>query len=189
MNHEASVPTAPIHATAPASTQESGETAPAPSTATTHATQITPETASAPSESGSSPAGGHATAPNEGTTHSESSGTGSVSNAPSADGTDTLGRSDSAPTSTNGQESGSAPAQAAVVLRVLLLPIRRALRLNLHRLRVLRQPMLRHWHPLLIRAVPSLWQLRKQFRQRRWQFRVWYFCICSRIFRQYRFFQ
>lgn len=111
VNHEASVPTAPIHATAPASTQESGETAPAPSTATTHATQITPETASAPSESGSSPAGGHATAPNEGTTHSESSGTGSVSNAPSADGTDTLGRSDSAPTSTNGQESGSAPAQ------------------------------------------------------------------------------
>ena len=111
VNHEASVPTAPIQSTAPASTQESGETAPAPSTATTHATQITPETASAPSESGSSPAGGHATAPNEGTTHSESSGTGSVSNAPSADGTDTLGRSDSAPTSTNGQESGSAPAQ------------------------------------------------------------------------------
>lgn len=113
VNHEASVPTAPIHATVPASTQESGETAPAPSTATTHATQITPETASAPSESGSSPAGGHATAPNEGTTHSESSGTGSVSNAPSADGTDTLGRSDSAPTSTNGQESGSAPAQGS----------------------------------------------------------------------------
>lgn len=113
VNHEASVPTAPIHATAPASTQESGETAPAPSTTTTHATQITPETASAPSESGSSPAGGHATAPNEGTTHSESSGTGSVSNAPSADGTDTLGRSDSAPTSTNGQESGSAPAQGS----------------------------------------------------------------------------
>lgn len=113
VNHEASVPTAPIHATAPASTQESGETAPAPSTATTHATQITPETASAPSESGSSPAGEHATAPNEGTTHSESSGTGSVSNAPSADGTDTLGRSDSAPTSTNGQESGSAPAQGS----------------------------------------------------------------------------
>lgn len=113
VNHEASVPTAPIHATAPASTQESGETAPAPSTATTHATQITPETASTPSESGSSPAGGHATAPNEGTTHSESSGTGSVSNAPSADGTDTLGRSDSAPTSTNGQESGSAPAQGS----------------------------------------------------------------------------
>ena len=113
VNHEASVPTAPIHATAPASTQESGETAPAPSTATTHATQITPETASAPSESGSSPAGGHATAPNEGTTHSESSGTGSVSNAPSADGTDTLGRSDSAPTSTNGQESGPATADTA----------------------------------------------------------------------------
>ena len=113
VNHEASVPTATIHATAPASTQESGETAPAPSTATTHATQITPETASAPSESGSSPAGGHATAPNEGTTHSESSGTGSVSNAPSADGTDTLGRSDSAPTSTNGQESGSALAQGS----------------------------------------------------------------------------
>lgn len=113
VNHEASAPTAPIPATAPASTQESGETAPAPSTATTHATQITSETASAPSESGSSPAGGHATAPNEGTTHSESSGTGSVSNAPSADGTDTLGRSDSAPTSTNGQESGSAPAQGS----------------------------------------------------------------------------
>lgn len=112
VNHEASVPTAPIHATAPASTQESGETAPAPSTATTHATQITPETASAPSESGSSPAGGHATAPNEGTTHSESSGTGSVSNAPSADGTDTLGRSDSAPTSTNGQESGGTTSPA-----------------------------------------------------------------------------
>lgn len=110
-NHEASAPTAPIPATAPASTQESGETASAPSTATTPATQITPETASAPSESGSSPAGGHATAPNEGTTHSESSGTDSVSNVPGADGTDTLGRSDSAPTSTNGQESGSAPAQ------------------------------------------------------------------------------
>ena len=113
VKHEASAPTAPIPATAPASTQESGETASAPSTATTHATQITPETASAPSESGSSPAGGHATAPNEGTTHSESSGTGGVSNAPSADGTDTLGRSDSAPTSTNGQESGSAPTQGS----------------------------------------------------------------------------
>lgn len=106
VNHEASAPTAPIPATAPASTQESGETASAPSTATTPATQITPETASAPSESDSSSAGGHATAPNEGTTHSESSGTDSVSNVP----TDTLGRSDSAPTSTNGQESGSAPA-------------------------------------------------------------------------------
>lgn len=107
VNHEASAPTAPIPATAPASTQESGETASAPSTATTPATQITPETASAPSESDSSSAGGHATAPNEGTTHSESSGTDSVSNVP----TDTLGRSDSAPTSTNAQESGSAPAQ------------------------------------------------------------------------------
>lgn len=111
VNHEASAPTAPIPATAPASTQESGETASAPSTATTPATQITPETASAPSESDSSSAGGHATAPNEGTTHSESSSTDSVSNVPGADGTDTLGRSDSAPTSTNGQESGSAPAQ------------------------------------------------------------------------------
>ena len=57
VNHEASVPTAPIPATAPASTQESGEIA------------------SAPSESGSSRAGGHETAPNEGTAHSESSGT------------------------------------------------------------------------------------------------------------------
>ena len=113
VNHEASAPTAPIPATAPASTQESGETASAPSTATTPATQITPETASAPSESDSSSAGGHATAPNEGTTHSESSGTGSVSNVPGADGTDTLGRSDSASTSTNGQESGSAPAQGS----------------------------------------------------------------------------
>lgn len=113
VNHEASVPTAPIPATAPASTQESGETASAPSTATTPATQITPETASAPSESDSSSAGGHATTPNEGTTHSESSGTGSVSNVPGAGGTDTLGRSDSAPTSTNGQESGSAPAQGS----------------------------------------------------------------------------
>lgn len=112
-NHEASAPTAPIPATAPASTQESGETASAPSTATTPATQITPETASAPSESDSSSAGGHATTPNEGTTHSESSGTGSVSNVPGAGGTDTLGRSDSAPTSTNGQESGSAPAQGS----------------------------------------------------------------------------
>ena len=112
VNHEASAPTAPIPATAPASTQESGETASAPSTATTHATQITPETASAPSESGSSPAGGHATAPNEGTTHSESSGIGSVSNAPSADGTDTLGRSDSAPTSANGQGSGGTTSPA-----------------------------------------------------------------------------
>lgn len=111
VNHEVSAPTAPIPATAPTSTQESGETASAPSTATTPATQITPETASAPSESDSSSAGGHATAPNEGTTHSESSGTDSVSNVPGADGTDTLGRSDSAPTSTNGQESGSAPAQ------------------------------------------------------------------------------
>lgn len=113
VNHEASAPTAPIPATAPASTQESGETAPAPSTATTPATQITPETASAPSESNAPSAGGHATAPNEGTAHSESSGTGSVSNVPGADGTDTLGRSDSAPTSTNGQESGSAPAQGS----------------------------------------------------------------------------
>ena len=113
VNHEASVPTAPIPATAPASTQESGEIASAPSTATTPVTQITPETASVPSESGSSPAGGHATAPNEGTTHSESSGTGSVSNVPGADGTDTLGRSESAPTSTNGQESGSAPVQGS----------------------------------------------------------------------------
>lgn len=113
VNHEASVPTAPIHATAPASTQESGEIASASSTATTPATQITPETASAPSESDSSSAGGHATTPNEGTTHSESSGTGSVSNVPGAGGTDTLGRSDSAPTSTNGQESGSAPAQGS----------------------------------------------------------------------------
>lgn len=113
VNHEASAPTAPIPATAPASTQESGETASAPSTATTPATQITPETASAPSESNSSSAGGHATTPNEGTTHSESSGTGSVSNVPGAGGTDTLGRSDSAPTSTNGQESGSAPAQGS----------------------------------------------------------------------------
>lgn len=113
VNHEASAPTAPIPATAPASTQESGETASAPSTATTPATQITPETASAPSESDSSSAGGHATTPNEGTTHSESSGTGSVSNVPGDGGTDTLGRSDSAPTSTNGQESGSAPAQGS----------------------------------------------------------------------------
>ena len=113
VNHEASAPTAPIPATAPASTQESGETASAPSTATTPATQITPETASAPSESDSSSAGGHATTPNEGTTHSESSGTGSVSNVSGAGGTDTLGRSDSAPTSTNGQESGSAPAQGS----------------------------------------------------------------------------
>lgn len=113
VNHEASAPTAPIPATAPASTQESGETASAPSTATTPATQITPETASAPSESDSSSAGGHATTQNEGTTHSESSGTGSVSDVPGAGGTDTLGRSDSAPTSTNGQESGSAPAQGS----------------------------------------------------------------------------
>lgn len=113
VNHEASAPTATIPATAPASTQESGETAPAPSTATTPATQITPETASAPSESNAPSAGGHATAPNEGTAHSESSGTGSVSNVPGANGTDTLGRSDSAPTSTNGQESGSAPAQGS----------------------------------------------------------------------------
>lgn len=50
VNHEASAPTAPIPATAPASTQESGETASAPSTATTPATQITPETASAPAQ-------------------------------------------------------------------------------------------------------------------------------------------
>ena len=113
VNHEASVPTAPIPATAPASTQESGEIASAPSTATTPATQITLETASAPSESGSSRAGGHETAPDEGTAHSESSGTDSVSNVPGTDGTDTLGRSDSAPTSTNGQESGSAPVQGS----------------------------------------------------------------------------
>ena len=113
VNHEASAPTAPIPATAPASTQESGEIASAPSTATTPATQITLETASAPSESGSSRAGGHETAPNEGTAHSESSGTDSVSNVPGTDGTDTLGRSDSAPTSTNGQESGSAPVQGS----------------------------------------------------------------------------
>lgn len=113
VNHEASAPTAHIPATAPASTQESGETAPAPSTATTPATQTTPETSSVPSESSAPSAGGHATTPNEGTTHSESSGTGSVSNVPGAGGTDTLERSDSAPTSTNGQESGSAPAQGS----------------------------------------------------------------------------
>lgn len=113
VNHEASAPTAPIPATVPASSQESGETAPAPSTATTPATQTTPETASALSESSAPSAGGHATTPNEGTTHSESSGTGSVSNVPGAGGTDTLERSDSAPTSTNGQESGSAPAQGS----------------------------------------------------------------------------
>lgn len=111
VNHEASAPTAPIPATAPASTQESGETAPAPSSATTPATQTTSETAS--SESSAPSAGGHATTPNEGTTHSESSGTGSVSNVPGAGGTDTLGRSDSAPTSTNEQERGSAPAQGS----------------------------------------------------------------------------
>ena len=113
VNHEASAPTATIPATSPASTQESGETAPAPSTATTPATQITPETASAPSESNAPSAGGDATAPNEGTAHSESSGTGGVSNVPGADGADTLGRSDSAPTSTSGQESSSAPAQGS----------------------------------------------------------------------------
>lgn len=113
VNHEASAPTAPIPATAPASTQESGETAPAPSTATTPATQITPETASTPSESNAPSAGGDATAPNEVTAHSESSGTGGVSNVPGADGADTLGRSDSAPTSTSGQESSSAPAQGS----------------------------------------------------------------------------
>ena len=113
VNHEASAPTAPIPATAPASTQESGETAPAPSSATTPATQITPETASAPSESNAPSAGGDATAPNEGTAHSESSGTGGVSNVPGADSADTLGRSDSAPTSTSGQESSSAPAQGS----------------------------------------------------------------------------
>lgn len=113
VNHEASAPTATIPATAPASTQESGETAPAPSTATTPATQITPETASAPSESNAPSAGGDATAPNEGTAHSESSDTGGVSNVPGADGADTLGRSDSAPTSTSGQESSSAPAQGS----------------------------------------------------------------------------
>ena len=113
VNHEASAPTATIPATAPASTQESGETAPAPSTATTPATQITPETASTPSESNAPSAGGDATAPNEGTAHSESSGTGGVSNVPGADGADTLGRSDSAPTSTSGQESSSAPAQGS----------------------------------------------------------------------------
>lgn len=113
VNHEASAPTAPIPATAPASTQESGETAPAPSSATTPATQITPETASAPSESKAPSAGGDATAPNEGTAHSESSGTGGVSNVPGADSADTLGRSDSAPTSTSGQESSSAPAQGS----------------------------------------------------------------------------
>lgn len=113
VNHETSAPAAPISATAPASTQESGETASAPSTASTPATQTTPETASAPSESSAPSAGGHATTPNEGTTHSESSSTGSVSNVPGADGTDMFGRTDSAPTSTNGQESGSAPAQGS----------------------------------------------------------------------------
>lgn len=113
VNHEASAPTAPIPATAPASTQESGETASAPSTVATPATQITPETASAPSESNAPSAGVDATAPNEGTAHSESSGTGGVSNVPGADGADTLGRSDSAPTSTSGQESSSAPAQGS----------------------------------------------------------------------------
>ena len=105
-NPEASAPVAPVSATTPASTQEGGETAPAPTTASAPATT---ETASAPSESSAPSAGEHATAPTEGNTHSESSGTGSVSNNQGSDGTDTLGRSDGAPTSTNGQESGSAP--------------------------------------------------------------------------------
>ena len=98
VNPEASAPVAPVSTTTPASTQESGETAPAPTTA------------SAPSESSAPSAGEHATAPTEGTVHSESSGTGSVSDVPSADGADTLERSDGAPTGTTGQESGSAPA-------------------------------------------------------------------------------
>ena len=105
-NPEASAPVAPVSATTPASTQEGGETAPAPTTASAPATT---ETASAPSESSAPSAGEHATAPTEDNTHSESSGTGSVSNNQGSDGTDTLGRSDGAPTSTNGQESGSAP--------------------------------------------------------------------------------
>lgn len=107
VNHETSAPVTPISATAPVSTQESGETA--PSTTSSPATPATPETTSAPSESSAPSAGGYTPAPNEGTVHSESSGTGSVSNVPSADGADTLGRSDGAPTSTNGQESGSTP--------------------------------------------------------------------------------
>ena len=83
-------------ATAPVVNHEASvPTAPIPATAPA-STQESGEIASAPSESGSSRAGGHETAPNEGT-----------------DGTDTLGRSDSAPTSTNGQESGSAPAQGS----------------------------------------------------------------------------
>lgn len=109
VNPEASAPVAPVSTTAPASTQESGETAPASSTTSSPATPATHETASAPSESSAPSAGGYTPAPSEGTVHSESSGTGSVSNVPSADGADTLERSDGAPTSTNGQESGSAP--------------------------------------------------------------------------------
>lgn len=128
VNHEASAPTAPIPATAPASTQESGETAPAPSTATTPATQITPETASAPSESNAPSAGGHATAPNEGTTSpatadttsavpesapAESATTTNVATpAPASDTGSSEPSGDSGSSSDNsaGSSSGSAPA-------------------------------------------------------------------------------
>lgn len=104
VNHEASVPTAPIPATAPASTQESGEIA------------------SAPSESGSSRAGGHETAPNEGTAHSESSGTDSVSNvatpAPVSDTGSSEPSGDSGSSFGNGagSSSGSAPASGESAL-------------------------------------------------------------------------
>ena len=128
VNHEASAPTATIPATAPASTQESGETAPAPSTATTPATQITPETASAPSESNAPSAGGHATAPNEGTTSpatadttsavpesapAESATTTNVATpAPASDTGSSEPSGDSGSSSDNsaGSSSGSAPA-------------------------------------------------------------------------------
>ena len=104
--------TVPTPGSAPTTPTESGatsaptSTAPAPSTTSSPAT---PETTSAPSESSPPSAGGYTPAPSEGTVHSESSGTGSVSDVPSADGADTLERSEGAPTSTNGQESGSAP--------------------------------------------------------------------------------
>lgn len=104
VNHEASAPTAPIPATAPASTQESGETASAPSTATTPAqggggttSPATADTASAAPES----------APAESATTTNVATPAPVSDTGSSEPS---GDSGSSSGNSAGSSSGSAPA-------------------------------------------------------------------------------
>lgn len=131
VNHEASAPTAPIPATVPASSQESGETAPAPSTATTPATADTtsavPESAPAESatttnvatpapvsDAGSSePSGDSGSSSGNGAGSSSGSAlaSGESAHAPSGSGSSGSGTSVSAPTSSGdtGSSSESGP--------------------------------------------------------------------------------